>query len=457
MSTTRSTPATQTPRLDAARAAMIDKTPRCRQIADERAEILNSGLAANLEMPHPIFLDSGRGCRVVDADGNSYIDTSVGFGLHLLGHRHPLIHDAIVERADKGWMFGIHTTAQMELATLLKEGAPCAERVVFCNTGSEATMYAIRAARGFSGRSMIAVCDGFYHGAHDYGMWLAEPGTPPEALGKVPMGHGIPQVLADLTLMLPYRHPAAFDLIRKHADDLALVMVEGVQSSNPQSEAGEFLRELRDVCRASNVLFMLDEVITGFRVAYGGAQALFDVVPDLATYGKAIGGGLPVGAIAGRAEVMEVFTGLAAKRGVFSGGTFSGNPLTMAAGTAAIGYVRDHPEVFVHMNGSGDRLTAAVNTFCQAQRIPAQIKNVGSMFHMFFQAEPIDSMRDVVDRHKTAEKAFYLHALNRGVLVPGTQRAFLCNAHEDADVDTLIEVFTASLADVQADGLFDLA
>ncbi len=443
-----------TPRLDAARAAMIEKTPRCRQIASERAEILNSGLAANLEMPHPIFLDSGRGCRVWDADGNEYIDTSVGFGLHLLGHRHPLIHDAIVARADKGWMFGIHTTAQMELATLLKEGIPCAERVVFCNTGSEATMYAIRAARGFSGREKIAVFDGFYHGAHDYGMWLAQPGTPPEKLGKLPMGHGIPKALADLTLMLPYRHPAAFDLIRSHADELALVMVEGVQSSNPQPEAGEFLRELRQVCSEAGVLFMIDEVITGFRLTYGGAQELFDVEPDLATYGKAIGGGLPVGAIAGRADVMNVFTGLAADRGVFSGGTFSGNPLTMAAGAAAIGYVHDHPEVYQHMNASGDRLAAAVNGFCEARQIPARMKQVGSMFHMFFQAEPVESMRDVHDRNKAAEKAFYLHALDRGVLVPGTQRAFLCNAHSDADVDTLIDVFNSSLEDVQADGLF---
>lgn len=443
-----------TPRLDAARAAMIEKTPACQKIAEERAEILNSGLAANLEMPHPIFLEGGRGCRVWDADGNEYIDTSVGFGLHILGHRHPVIYDALVERADKGWMFGIHTTAQMELATLLAEGIPCAERVVFCNTGSEATMYAIRAARGYSGKEKIAVFDGFYHGAHDYGMWAAEPGTPPENLGKVAMGHGIPRALADLTVMLPYRHPAAFDLIRRHADELALVMVEGVQSSNPQPEAGEFLRELRQVCSESGVLMMIDEVITGFRVSYGGAQELFDVKPDLATYGKVIGGGLPVGAIAGRADVMNVFTGLAADRGVFSGGTFSGNPLTMATGSAAVGYAKAHPEIYEHMTRSGDRLATAVNTFCEQRQIPAQMKHVNSMFHMFFQAETVDSMRDVHDHHKTAEKAFYLHALNRGVLVPGTQRAFLCNAHEDADVDRLIEVFTTSLEDVQADGLF---
>jgi glutamate-1-semialdehyde 2,1-aminomutase len=188
-------------------------------------------------------------------------------------------------------MFGIHTTAQMKLAALLHEASPCAERVVFCNTGSEATMYAIRAARGFSGRERIALFDGAYHGAHDYGMWVTDPTSPREAPRKLPMGHGIPRALDDLVTLLPYRHPAAFDLIRAQADTLALVLVEGVQSSNPQPGAGEFLRELAAVCREAGVLFGIDEVITGFRLAYGGAQERFDVRPDLATYGKVLGGG----------------------------------------------------------------------------------------------------------------------------------------------------------------------
>ena len=443
-----------TPRLDAAREALLAKTPNCREIAESRAEILNSGLAANLEMPHPIFLESGRGGRVTDADGNEYIDTSVGFGLHLLGHRHPDVYNAVVERADKGWMFGIHSTAQMALAELLAEASPCGERVVFVNTGTEATFYAIRAARGFSGKEKIALFDGFYHGAHDYGMFMADPASPPEALKPLPLGHGIPRALTDLVMLLPYRHDAAFDLIRKHADELALVMVEGVQSSNPQPGAGEFLRELRSVCAASGVLFAIDEVITGFRVDYGGAQALFDVTPDLATYGKVLGGGMPVGAIAGRADVMEVFTGLAANRGIFSGGTFSGNPMTMAAGAAAVGHLKAHPEIYDHLNTQGERLALAINTYAQNAQLPIQMKNVGSMFHLFFQREPIESARDINYAQATAEKAFYLHALNRGVLVPGTQRAFLCAAHTSADVGTLIEVFTSSLDDVRSDGLF---
>lgn len=437
-----------------ARAELLAKTPRSQAIAGERSEILNSGLAANLEMPHPIFIDRGEGAYVYDADGNRYLDTSVGFGLHMLGHRHPEIEKAIKDRAELGWMFGIHTTAQMKLASLLHEASPCAERVVFCNTGSEATMYAIRAARGFSGREKIALFDGCYHGAHDYGMWVTDPSSPVDAPTKLPMGHGIPRALNDLVMLLPYRREAAFEHIRRNAGELALVLVEGVQSSNPQPDVGEFLRELAEVCRQCGVLFGIDEVITGFRLAYGGAQERFGVVPDLATYGKVLGGGLPVGAITGRADVMEVFTGLGATRGIFSGGTFSGNPLTMEAGAAAVIHLRDHPQIYQRLDAAGDRLAASINGFCEARQIPAQMKQVGSMFHMFFQRDPIVSMRDVRGGNGPAEKAFYLHALNRGVLVPGTQRAFLSAAHGDAEVDTLIEVFQASLQDVSSEGLF---
>lgn len=437
-----------------ARAELAAKTQASQAIAQDRSEVLNSGLAANLEMPHPVFIDRGEGPYVFDADDNRYIDTSVGFGLHMLGHRHPLIEDAIKARTEKGWMFGIHTTSQMPLASLLHEASPCAERVVFCNTGSEATMYAIRAARGFTGKETIAFCDGFYHGAHDNGMWMTDPSSSLDAPTPLPMGNGIPKHLQELTLLLPYRNRASFDLIREHRDKLALVMVEGVQSSNPQADAGEFLGELAEVCRDNGVLLAFDEVITGFRVAYGGAQERFGVTPDIATYGKVIGGGLPIGAVTGRADLMEVFTGLGAERGIFSGGTFSGNPLSMEAGAAMVGHLRANPQIYSQMQTSADYLANRVNGYCEANQLPVQMLHVGGMFHLFFQREPIHSMRDVGSDQQAAQHAFYLHALNAGVLVPGTQRAFLSAAHEDGVVEQLAEVFVQSLSAVQAEGLF---
>ncbi len=437
-----------------AQAELSEKTQRSQQIAEDRAEVLNSGLAANLEMPHPVFIERGAGAFVFDADGNRYIDTSVGFGLHMLGHVHPVVEAAIQERVPKGWMFGIHSTSQLKLARLVSEGSPCAERVVFCNTGSEATMYAFRAARGFSGKEKIALFDGFYHGAHDYGMWLTDPRSDRHVPKPLPMGHGIPAALTDLTLLLPYRSRRAFDLIRQHKDELALVFVEGVQSSNPQPQVGDYLQELAAVCRDAGVLFGIDEVITGFRVAYGGAQARFGVESDIATYGKVIGGGLPVGAITGRADVMEVFTGLATDRGVFSGGTFSGNPLTMEAGAAALGYLKAHPQTYDDLERRTRRLAQAVNDHCAARQIPAQMKHVGSMFHLFFQREPVECARDVHGQYVDGQKAFYLHCLNEGLLVPGTQRAFLSVAHDDVIVDDMIKVFTQAFDAVQAEGLF---
>lgn len=439
---------------DQARAELHRKTSASRAIADQRSEILNSGLAANLEMPHPIFLERGKGGHVWDADGNDYIDTSVGFGLHMLGHGHPAVQAAITDRAENGVMFGIHSTAQMQLAQLLHDASPCAERVVFCNTGSEATMYAFRAARGFTGRDKVAVFDGFYHGAHDYGMWMTDPASPADEPRKLPMGHGIPHAINDTMLLLPYRKQRAFELIEQHKNDLALVFIEGVQSSNPQDGAGEFLRELADVCKRCGVLFGLDEVITGFRVAYGGAQERFDVTPDIATYGKVLGGGLPIGAVTGKADVMNVFTGLGAERGVFSGGTFSGNPLTMAAGSAAVTQLRDRPQIYTRLQRQTEELATTVNGHAERNQLPVQLKHVGSMFHLFFQAGEINSMRDVESRYKQAEQAFYLHTLNSGVLVPGTQRAFLCAAHTDEDVAKLSSVLCVALDAVASDGLF---
>ncbi|MEM9623931.1 MAG: aminotransferase class III-fold pyridoxal phosphate-dependent enzyme, partial [Pseudomonadota bacterium] len=175
------------PTVAEARQSLLDKTRQSQQISEDRAELLNSGLAANLEMPHPVFIQRGQGAYVFDADDNRYIDTSVGFGLHMLGHVHPEVEQAIQARSKLGWMFGIHSTSQMKLAHLLQAGSPCAERVVFCNTGSEATMYAFRAARGYSGKEKIALFDGFYHGAHDYGMWATEPGSDPLAPTPMPL------------------------------------------------------------------------------------------------------------------------------------------------------------------------------------------------------------------------------------------------------------------------------
>ncbi len=415
------------------------------------------GSAANLEMPHPIYIERAHAGYVWDADGNRYIDTMLGFGAQVMGHAFEPVRAAVEAQLGKGWHYGIHNPHQAPLARLLSEALPSAERVIFCNSGTEATMYAMRVARAFTGKQRVGVFDGFYHGAHDYGLVQADPGSERLQPRARLMGAGIPDGVAAAQLVLPYREAAALDTIRDHADELAMVMVEPVQSSNPHldDELGDWLRELQSVCNACGVLFMLDEVITGFRIAYGGAQLHWGLTPDLSSLAKAIGGGFPIGAVAGRADIMALFQGLGQDpRAVFSGGTFSGNPVTMLAGAAHIGYLREHrDQVYPRLNAAGDALAARINGFAERHNMALQMLNAGSMFQLYFQAEPIRSSRDIRAANSAAEADFYLHLLAAGVLIPGTRRAFLSAAHSDADLEALASAIETSLDACREDGL----
>lgn len=435
------------------RDRLAARTVRSAEIHGRSAEVLSLMLVPTVEMPHPIYIDSADGGRMVDVDGNGYIDLTMGFGPHVLSLRPEVVADALRRQLEKGWHFGIHDPRRAELARLLVEASPCGESVIFCNSGTEATMYAMRAARAFTGKTRVALFDGAYHGAHDYALVKPDLESPRSRPTATTFGGGVPDTVRDDTMMvLPYRDSAAFDLIREHKDELALVMIEPVQSSNPRLDTKDFLAELLRTCRACDVLFMLDEVITGFRIAYGGCQEYFGITADLATYGKALGGGLPIGAVAGRADVMELFE--SKPGGIFAGGTFSGNALTMAAGIAAMRYMRDHKgEIYPYLMEQGNRFAAAINRFCTEHQMPAQVMNAGSMFRLHFQSGPIDGSRDIAMDHAIAEREFYLHLLGRGVIVPGIHFALFCAAHTPDDVDEVIEAFKQSFLDVRADDL----
>jgi glutamate-1-semialdehyde 2,1-aminomutase len=434
-----------------AREELLARTPRSRELGAKGAEVLPLEVVATVEMPYTIYIESADGCRMTDVDGNTYIDLTMGFGPHVLGHRPPAILATIREQAEKGWHFGIHNALQERLARLVTKAVPCAESVVFCNSGTEATMYAIRAARAFSGKTKIATFDGSYHGAHDYVLIQADRHSPRSRPTGRPRGRGIPSEAASTVMVLPYRDITAFDLIEEHRDELALVMIEPVQSSNPRLDTRDFMRELARVCRRNQVLFLMDEVITGFRIAYGGVQEYYGITPDLATYGKALGGGLPVGAIVGRAEIMSVFAGRERAEAIFSGGTFSGNPLTMAAGYAAVSYMREHQEIYPYLMEQGDRFAAAINGFCKELDIPAQMMNAASMLHLLFEKGKIESARDITGQYAAAETQFYLHLLKHGVIVPGIHLAFLSAAHRPEDVDSVIDAFKQSFLDLRED------
>lgn len=442
----------------AVRDRLETKNKKSRALSTRTGELMNMGSAASLEMPFPVLIENSDGPFLWDADGNRYIDYQIGFGAMVLGHKHPSIQTAIEDQvSNRGWHFGLHNPNQVPLAELLIQANNGVERVIFCNTGTEATMYAIRAARAFTGKWKLGVFDGFYHGAHDYGIGMAVPDSPRDKPAYMTMGAGVLPAVAEHQLMLPYRSTAAFDLIRTHKDELAMVMIEPSQSSNPHmnEEIHDFLHELAAVCDASNVLFMMDEVITGFRLAYGGAQEVYGLKPDLATYGKILGGGLPVGAVGGRADIMALFNAMGRDpRGIMSGGTFSGNPLTMAAGTAQVKYLDAHrDEVYPHIFRLGQKLADGINTHARDRNMAVQVLNAGPMFQIYFKADEIRSSRDLNLTKPPAETEFYLHLLDQGVLVPGTRRSFVSYAHTDDLIDETIGIVQSCLDLVRADGL----
>ena len=439
----------------AVRRKLIDRTQESAKLKKQGDAALAQEVVQTVEMPHPIYIDSAQGGHMTDLDGNVYLDMTMGFGPIVLGHRPASVVKALEEQVKNGWHFGIPNRKQTELAEVVREASPCSDHVVFCNSGTEATMYAMRLARAFTGKPKVALFDGSYHGVHDYALIRADRRSPRDAPAGRDQGAGLPAVIREQTvIMLPYRNDAAFDLVRAHKDELALVLIEPSQSSNPRLDCGKFLADLLEVCRESDVLLLFDEVITGFRIAYGGCQEHYGIAPDLATYGKAIGGGLAVGAVGGRSDVMNWFSGRGGAGRIFSGGTFSGNPLTMAAGLAAVGELRERKdEVYPYLTEQGNRLTAQINAFCTEHDFAAQLMNAGSSFHLQFQREPIEGSRDISNASFFAEREFYLHLLGHGVMIPGIHLAFLCAAHTPADVDTIRDAMAQSFMDLREDGL----
>jgi glutamate-1-semialdehyde 2,1-aminomutase len=442
------------PHWDAAKAEMMAKTKKCQAMTDDREAILFSGMRANLNLPHPIYISHGEGAHVTDVDGNEYIDTCMGFGACVLGHQHPSIKQAIHRISDTGWHFGIHSQEQLPLAELMHGAVACAERLLFCNTGSEATGYAMRAARAFTGKEKIGIFDGYWHGMHDYCMVAPSPEASRDRPIAEDISAGVPKAVHDLIVPLPYRNPSSLDIIRENKDDLAMVIVEPVQHSNPQREVSEFLRSVQEVCRECDIVFLLDEMVTGFRIAYGGGQERFGITPDLATLGKACGGGFPIGVIAGREDIMRMFLAEEGRQSVFTGGTFTGNPHSMATGAAAVRHMHDHPEIYDVMETEGNRLTETFNSFCKGQNMPVHMGNVGSMFHIYFQNTPVNSSFDIDEKPlESAQQAFFLHTLNLGLLISGGNRYYMSAAHTGDVVDAMQEIFEEALRLVREDGL----
>lgn len=380
----------------------------------------------------PPFVVRGEGSHVWDADGNSYIDYVGSWGPLILGHAAPGVIEAIVNAARNGTSYGASTPAEVELAEAVLEAFPAMEKVRFVSSGTEATMSAIRLARAFTERKYIVKFEGCYHGHTD--ALLVKAGSGVATLG-IPGSAGVPEEFVQFTLALPFNDSNAVDhAFRKYKNEIACVIVEPVVGNMgcvPPDKG--FLDALRYLTSRDGSLLIFDEVMTGFRVAYGGAQELYGTRPDLTTLGKIIGGGLPVGAYGGPAEIMDLVAPLGP---VYQAGTLSGNPLAMSAGLAVLRYLREHREVYGRMDRLAGTLVAMVSDAAKDAGVALTANRVGSMFTWFFSTEPVRDWASAAKCDTEAFGRFHRTMLQAGVWLPPSQfeAAFLSTVHTDQDV-----------------------
>ncbi len=393
----------------------------------------------------PIFFDRAEGAYLVDLDGNRYLDYVGSWGPMILGHRHPDVVAAVEAALGRAMSFGAPTEAETELAELIIQAVPSIEKVRLVNSGTEATMSAIRLARGFTGRQRIVKFAGNYHGHVD--SLLVAAGSSAATLG-VPNSPGVTPGTAQDTLVLPYNDPDALDrAFAEHGQEIAAVIVEPVAGNmGCVKSTPEFRVALRELTQKHGALLIFDEVMTGFRVAYGGAQALFGMRPDLTTLGKIIGGGLPVGAYGGRADIMDHVLPVGQ---VFQAGTLSGNPLATAAGIATLKVLRD-TNPYERLQRLSSRLAYGLEEAARRAGVPCWIGWFESMMTLFFSSEAVLDW-DMARRCDTRRYArLFWGLVDRGVYFPCSQfeSLFVSTAHTEADIDATIAAAAEVLAEI---------
>lgn len=388
----------------------------------------------------PRFIDRASGSKIYDVDGNEYIDYVLSWGPMILGHSHPRVVEAIRVTAERGTSYGAPTEAETAMGILIKEAFPAIERIRMVSSGTEATMSAIRLARGFTGRDKIIKFDGCYHGHAD--SLLVQAGSGVLTLG-IPGSPGVPAALASLTLSLPFNNEETFaEAIARYGQDVACVIMEPIPGNMGVilPEPG-FLECVRNLAKQHGIVLIFDEVITGFRLTYGGYQNLMGIQPDLTCLGKIIGGGLPVGAFGGKKEIMDC---LAPTGPVYQAGTLSGNPLAMAAGCTTLNILKE-------MRGEYDSLNARTMDLCwnirrlfEQKGLPVTINQAGSMFTLFFSSGPVTDLASAQRSDGALFVRFFEEMMKRGIyLAPSAfEASFLSFAHTTADITKTLDVIS---------------
>lgn len=420
---------------------------RSREIFAEAEKVLVGGVNSPVRAfrsvgGEPLIIDHGAGQYLYDADGNCLLDFVCSWGAMLLGHAHPAVAAAIADQAQKGTSYGVTTELEVQLAQRITRAIPFTEKVRFVSSGTEATMSALRLARGFTGRDLLVKFEGCYHGHADSFLSQAGSGLATLGIAECP---GVPQPLAQLTLNAPYNDLAAVDrLFAEHKDKIAALIVEPIAANmGVVLPAPGFLQGLREITRKHGALLIVDEVITGFRLRNGSVQPLFGIEADLTTLGKIIGGGLPVAAYGGRAEIMDRVAPLGP---VYQAGTLAGNPLAMRAGIATLDQL-SAPGLYERIEKLAAKLIAGLRSALAAQQIPGQVNAIGSLATLFFTHEPVNNYADARKSDTKRYTQYFRAMLERGVFLAPSQfeASFVSAAHTEANIDLAVKAAQDSL------------
>lgn len=422
--------------------------PSKSELLFERArKVIPSGVNSPVRFyePYPFFAASSKGSKIVTADHINCIDYCMGYGSLLLGHAHAEIMESVKSQIDNGSLFCVPTEKEVQLAELISKVVPCAEMTRLVNTGLEATMHAIRIARAFTKKNKVIKFEGCYHGAYDY--VLVRSGS--DGAG-VPTSEGAFEEVSSQTLVVPYNDSSELEQIVKKNEDIACVIIEPVPANMglviPNKQ---FLNEIRKITRQLDIILIFDEVVTGFRLALGGASEFFGIKPDLATFAKAMGNGFPIAAISGKKEIMEQF---APGGKVYQASTYAGNPISVSASIATIEMLMDAKnELYPRIAKTCDRIVDGIKNELERLNLHFTINTIGSMYQLFFTSGKVDNAKNAKKSSLVLFKRLYDELLKRGIFIPPSQfeTCFVSNAHSEDDADKTVESYNDALRRVK--------
>ena len=426
----------------------LAQSPAHQELLATAQRVLPGGSNGNVVLPpeQAFVITAGQGTRVYDVEGHCWIDYLLGSGPMILGHAHPEVVAAVQEQLSKGSTFFYLHEKAIRLAEAIVDAMPCAEQVRFTSSGTEATFFALRVARAFRGRDKILKFEGAFHGSHDYAMMSTEGQQPSELPRAVRGSAGIPQSLENEVLIAPFNDlDQTTAIIERYHQDLGAVIVEPFQRM--LSPVPGFLQGLREVTAHYGIPLIFDEVVTSFRFAYGGAQEYYGVTPDLAAIGKIVGGGYPLAAVVGKADMMSTFVE-PNEDGVAIGqvGTLNGNPIAAAAGLATLTVLRQ-PGTYQRLHELGQQLRSILQATLREHHVAGQVLGDGPLYHVVFTPQPIHNYRDTLTGDVQKQRIFHRELLNHGVLKPAS-KGYISLVHSDADVAETAKAFDAAMAQV---------